>query len=287
MAMRGVVNSVRSILLSWLVGSTAALAPAADAAAPPAVAAASWLVVDGESGRVLAEHNADERRDPASLTKLMTAYVVMEALKRGALSLDEAVTVSAADVGGVAGDEARMYLQAGQRAKVGDLLRGLIVASANDAALVLANRVGTNGPGFARLMNDSAFRLGMKNSHFVTSSGVTTPNHYTTARDLSQLALKLTADFPEYYALSSQQSFSYGGFSKKNKNSLLAFDSSVDGLKTGHTQAAGWCIVATAKRKLADSRVPRRAFVVVLGAPSDKQRISFAQQLLEYAFRQM
>ncbi|MCI4002193.1 D-alanyl-D-alanine carboxypeptidase [Dickeya dianthicola] len=278
------MNTLRSILLSWIVSLTAAFVPSANAAAQPAVAAASWLVLDGESGQVLAEHNADERRDPASLTKLMTAYVVMDALKRKALSEEEFITVSASDISPVASDEARMYLKAGQRAKVKDLLRGLIVASANDAAAVLANRVGTNANGFARLMNDVAFRLGMKNSHFVTSSGVTTPNHYTTARDLSRLALKLTADFPEYYSFSSQQLFSYGGFSKRNKNSLLALDSSVDGLKTGHTQAAGWCIVATAKRRLSGSSTPRRVFAVVLGAPTDKQRIVFARQLLEYAF---
>lgn len=275
---------MRSILLSWIVSLTAAFVPTANAAPQPAVIAASWLVVDGESGQILAEHNADERRDPASLTKLMTAYVVMDALKHQTLSLEESVAVSASDISEVAGDEARMYLQAGQRAKVRDLLRGLIVASANDAAVVLAKRVGTNVSGFARLMNDSAFRLGMKNSHFVTPSGVTTPNHYTTARDLSRLALKLTADFPEYYSFSSQQLFSYGGYSKKNKNALLAADSSVDGLKTGHTQAAGWCIVATAKRRLPGASAPRRVFAVVLGAPTDKERIASAHQLLEYGF---
>lgn len=281
--MRSFSNLVGRVLRSWAVG-VAISSTAAHAAIPPTISAASWLVLDGDSGRVLAEYNADQRRDPASLTKLLTAYVVFDAIKRNALSWDESVAVSASEVSQVAGDEARMYLRAGQLAKVKDLLRGLIVASANDAALVLADRVGSNTTGFAKLMNDSARHLGMKDSHFISPSGISTPNHYTTARDLSLLALRLTADFPEYYAYSSQQEFSYGDFSKKNKNALLVLDPSVDGLKTGHTKAAGWCIVATATRKQAGSRTSHRVFAVVLGAPTDKQRISAAQSLIQYGY---
>ena len=257
----------------------------AHADSPPVVSAASWLVLDGQSGKILAGKNIDERRSPASLTKLMTAYVVLEAIKQGELDWDERVPVSASDIGEVANDEARMYLTAGQQVAVRDLVRGLIVASANDAAEVLAHRVGSNVAGFARRMNDTARRLGMKDTHFVTPSGVTTPDHYTTARDLSKLALRLTLDFPEYYSFSSQPYFSYGHFKKRNKNALLAIDPSFDGLKTGHTKAALWCIVATAKRKEAESKIPRRIFAVVLGAPSDRERIASARALVEYGFR--
>lgn len=281
--MRNFSKLVGRVLCSWAVG-VAVSSGAAHAATAPAISAASWLVLDGDSRQVLAEHNADQRRDPASLTKLLTAYVVFDALKRNTLSWDESVAVKASEISQVAGDEARMHLKPGQQAKVKDLVRGLIVASANDAAVVLADRVGTSATGFARLMNDSASRLGMKDSHFISPSGITTPNHYTTARDLSRLALRLTTEFPEYYAYSSQQEFSYGDFSKRNKNTLLALDPSVDGLKTGHTKAAGWCIVATATRKQAGSRTSRRIFAVVLGAPSEKQRISDAQSLIHYGY---
>ncbi|MFM0740588.1 D-alanyl-D-alanine carboxypeptidase [Paraburkholderia xenovorans] len=255
-----------------------------EAMAQPNISGPSWFLVDGESGQVLAEHNADTPRQPASLTKLMTAYLVLGALKQGTLRWDEQVTVSAEDVRQVGKDESRMYLVPGQKAYVRDLVRGLIVASANDAALVLAHRVGGSISEFEVSMNDMARHLGMTESHFATPSGVTTPGNYSTAHDLATLSIRLTADFPEYYQFSSQQHFSYGSFSKRNKNWLLSSDPSVDGLKTGRTQAAGWCIVATARRNQADPSLERRVFAVVMDSPSSAQRIADAHRLIEYAY---
>jgi D-alanyl-D-alanine carboxypeptidase (penicillin-binding protein 5/6) len=250
----------------------------------PDVHAVSWIVVDGESGSTLVEHDADVERQPASLTKLMTAYLVLDALKRGTVRWDEKVLVDAADIGTVHNDEARMYLVSGQRISVKELVQGLIAASANDAALVLAKRIGGSPDGFEQKMNAMAHQLGMNHTHYATPSGITTPGNYTTARDLSILALRLTKDFPEYYTFSSEQHFSYGAFQKRNKNWLLGKDPSVDGMKTGHTQAAGFCIVATAKRQQASPPMARRVFAVILGAPTANDRIAGAGSLLNYGF---
>ncbi|PQV53188.1 D-alanyl-D-alanine carboxypeptidase family protein [Paraburkholderia sp. BL21I4N1] len=277
--------TMRTRLLSALFTATIAITThSALAASPSGIQAESWLVIDGESGQVLAEHNADAHREPASLTKLMTAYLVFDALKRGALSWDEKVRISADDTASVKSDEAQMYLMAGREVAVRDLVRGLIVASANDAALVLAKRLGGSLAGFEQMMNSKARELGMNDSHFASPSGITTPNHYSTARDLSTLALRLTSDFPEYYSFSSQQHFEYGRFKKQNKNWLLGTDPSVDGLKTGHTKAAGFCIIATARRQQSNPPMKRRVFAVLLGAATAKQRISGAHTLLEYGF---
>ncbi|PCE25731.1 peptidase M15 [Paraburkholderia acidicola] len=255
------------------------------AAEPPSnVHAVSWIVVDGESGQTLVEHGADNERQPASLTKLMTAYVVFDALKHGTLSWDEKLLVNDADIDHVGNDEARMYLVPGQRVPVRELVQGLIAASANDAALVLAKRIGGSPAGFEQLMNATAHQLGMNHTHYSTPSGITTDGNYTTARDLSVLALRLTKDFPEYYTFSSEQHFAYGKFQKRNKNWLLGKDPSVDGMKTGHTQAAGFCIVATAKRKQTAPPMMRRVFAVVLGAPTANDRIAGAGSLLNYGF---
>ncbi|WP_339385816.1 D-alanyl-D-alanine carboxypeptidase family protein [Burkholderia sp. Ac-20379] len=257
----------------------------AGAAEPPAgVRAVSWLVLDGESGTTLAEHNADAERQPASLTKLMTACLVLDALKRGALRWDERIVVSEADVAGVGADEARMYLTPGQAVPVKTLVRGLIAASANDAAMVLARRVGGSPAAFEQRMNAAAQALGMTHTHFTTPSGITTPGNHSTARDLSILALHITRAFPEYYAFSSDAHFAYGRFSKRNKNWLLGKDPSVDGMKTGHTEAAGYCIVATAKRRQPHPAMMRRVFAVLLGAPSAPDRIAGAARLLDYGF---
>ncbi|OXJ08582.1 peptidase M15 [Burkholderia sp. AU6039] len=274
------------LLLACITACSTALAEAAPAPAPvpPTIQAASWLVVDGESGQILAEHDADAERQPASLTKLMTAYIVLRALRDGTLDQDEKVTVGVSDVAEVGSDEARMYLVPGQRVTVRNLVQGLIVASANDAALVLAKRVGGSLAAFEQLMNDTARQIGMQHTRFTTPSGITTPGNHSTARDLSTLARRLTVDFPEYYGYSSKQHFAYGKFEKRNKNWLLGRDPSVDGLKTGHTAAAGYCIVATASRPQQAPAMTRRVFAVVLGAPTAAARISGAEQLLNYAF---
>lgn len=257
---------------------------AASAAGLPKIPAPSYILVDGESGQVLAQKAENERRQPASLTKLMTAYVVWDALRKGTIRWDEMVPVTASDVDQVADDEAQMHLEAGRAVSVQDLVTGLIVASANDAAVVLAKRVGGSLTGFESLMNRQAQQLGMRDSHFATPSGISTPGHYSTARDLATLSMRLTADFPVYYSFSSQQQFAYGSFKKRNKNRLLGEDPSVDGLKTGHTEMAGWCIVATAKRQQRDPRMSRRVFAVVLGAPTAPDRFAAAKELLQYAY---
>ncbi len=272
------------LLLACLTACLTAVAAPTRTPEPPTIQAVSWLVVDGESAQILAEHNADAQRQPASLTKLMTAYIVLRALRDGTLSRDEQVTVGASDVAEVGSDEARMYLVPGQRVAVKDLVQGLIVASANDAALVLAERVGGSLPGFEQMMNDTARQIGMQHTRFTTPSGITTPGNHSTARDLSTLALRLTRDFPEYYGYSSEQHFAYGKFEKRNKNWLLGMDPSVDGLKTGHTAAAGYCIVATARRPQQAPAMKRRVFAVVLGAPTASARISGAARLLNDAF---
>ncbi|QRR04962.1 D-alanyl-D-alanine carboxypeptidase [Burkholderia sp. MS455] len=277
-------NSLFRCLLVTAVIASCVTAGGAAAQPPSDVQAVSWMVVDGESAQMLVEHNADAERQPASLTKLMTAYIVLGALKRGTVRWDEKVRVGAADIGEVGNDEARMYLVPGQRVPVKALVRGLIAASANDAALVLAERVGGSLAGFKQLMNETARQLGMKHTHYSTPSGVTTPGNYSTARDLSTLALRLTKDFPEYYAFSSEQHFAFGKFEKRNKNWLLGKDPSVDGMKTGHTEAAGYCIVATAKRKQTSPPMTRRVFAVLLGAPTAGARITGAASLLNYAF---
>lgn len=285
-ALRSSTRRLRSLLQLplLLAGAISCLAGSAAAKEPPNIQAVSWIVVDGESAQILAQHNADAERQPASLTKLMTAYIVLRALRNETLRWDEKLRVNASDVGLVGGDEAKMYLAPGQLVPVRDLVQGLIVASANDAALVLARRVGGSLPGFELLMNDTARQLGMHHTHFSTPSGITTPGNYSTARDLSRLALRLTVDFPEYYGYSSEQHFAYGKFSKRNKNWLLGMDPTVDGLKTGHTKAAGYCIVATARRPQKAPEMERRVFAIVLGAPTAAIRISSAGTLLNYAF---
>lgn len=280
-----------SRLFAALFVSAACAAPNGARAAPapaPAIQAASWLVVDADSGKTLGAHNVDARREPASLTKLMTAYVAFDALERDALRWDDTVTVAADDIASVGRDEARMYLTPGQRVRVRDLMRdlmrGLIVASANDAALVLAKRIGGSPAGFATMMNDTARRLGMRDSHFVSPSGITTPDHYSTAHDLSILAQRLNRDFPAFYTFSSQRHFAYGAFAKTNKNRLLGADPSVDGMKTGHTNAAGWCMVVTAKRPVGGARARHRVIAVLLGEPTEKQRLADARALLDQGF---
>lgn len=243
------------------LASTLATAVATASGQPSVeIQAVSWIVVDGESGEILGEHDADAERQPASLTKLMTAYVVLGALKRGSLQWDEEVTVNRSDIGGIENDEARMYLMPGQQVSVKELVRGLIVASANDAALVLAKRVGRTSAGFEQLMNQTAMSLGMTRTRFTTPSGITTLGNYSTARDLAILSIHLTEYFPEYYAYPPAQNFASGAFHKRNKNWLLSMDPSVDGLKTGHTREAGFCIAATAKRKQVDPPMTRRVF---------------------------
>lgn len=280
---------MRAIVISSLFAMTAissTLAFAADSNSSR-ISAKSYILVDQDSRHVLIEHDADARVQPASLTKMMTAYVAFEALKNGNITWEQLVEVQDEDVQPIGLDEARMNLKAGQVIRVQDLIGGLIVISANDAAMVLARIVGGSLDGFERKMNATALRLGMSSSHFATPSGVTTAGHYSTARDLATLSTHLVKDFPVYLSFSAQHDFRFGKLTKPNKNRLLREDSAVDGLKTGHTEKAGYCLAVTAVTgNIGYDKTERRIFAVVLGAPSNNDRFADAKVLINYARRE-
>jgi len=269
--------------------ATATAAPAAAALAPaeaagiqaPLVQAGAWILYDRTAGQILAESNPDLRWEPASLTKLMTAYLVLEAVRDGRLSWQQAVEVPAA-VRRVGNEESRMYLAPGQRISLAMLMGGLLVVSANDAALTLARAVDADEDAFVARMNAAAVRLGMSGTHFNNPSGIPGPTHYTTAADLLRLTLAFDRDFPQIYQLSRQQHFAYQRFQHTSTNRLLALDPTVDGLKTGHTRAAGYNIVVSS-RGLAAAGQPDRGFIVVLlGAPSRAAQVQSARALLAH-----
>jgi serine-type D-Ala-D-Ala carboxypeptidase (penicillin-binding protein 5/6) len=262
------------ILLSLLQSAWAAgniLIPA-----PPSVAGSSYLLMDFNSGRVLVENNADQKLPPASLTKIMTVYVVFRELSIGHLSLDETVTVSkkAWQTPG-----SRMFIEVNKQVSIEDLLQGVIIQSGNDASVALAEHVGGDESTFAALMNQHAARLGMLNTHFENSTGLPSENHYTTAKDLAILTRAIINEFPEYYRWDSQKEFTYNNITQHNRNKLLWRDESVDGVKTGHTDAAGYCMVASALRN------DMRLISVVMGTASENARANESQTLLNYGFR--
>ena len=251
------------------------LARAADLPLPP-VAAHAWVLLDVTSGQTIGSVKATERLEPASLTKLMTAYIVFEALKEKRLTLDQTVPVSERSwkAGG-----SRMFIQPRLPVTVDQLLHGVIVQSANDACIALAEAVAGAEDAFAEHMNREAKRLGMVNTHFTNSSGLPDPAHYTTAQDLAILAAALIRDFPEYYQrYYSEKEYRYNNITQQNRNRLLWLDPNVDGVKTGHTDAAGYCLIASARRD------KRRVLSVLLGASSDSSRTQESQKLLNYAF---
>ena len=242
----------------------------------PAAAAAAWLVTDVTSGQTLAGQNADERRDPASLTKLMTAYVVFGALRAKTIVPSQMVAVSER---AWKAEGSRMFIEPRRAVSVDELLRGMIVQSGNDASIALAELVGGTEEAFVEKMNAEAQKLGMTNTRFANVTGLSSPQHYSTAADLAKVATALVRDYPEYYPLYSQKEFRYNNITQPNRNRLLWSDPHVDGMKTGHTEAAGWCLVATALRG------DRRVLAVVLGASSDAARASEAQKLLNWGFQ--
>ena len=249
---------------------------AAGAPQPPEVDAKAHFLVDMHSERVLTENNADDRLEPASLTKMMTSYVVFVEMARGKFKLADEVLVSekAWRMKG-----SRMFIEVGTRVSVEALLMGLIVQSGNDAAVALAEFVAGDESTFADLMNRHARRLGMTGSHFTNASGLPEPDHYTTARDMALMAAALIRDFPEFYSWNAVREYEYGGIKQRNRNSLLFRDDSVDGLKTGYTKAARYCLVASAIRE------NMRLIAVVMGAESSRARARMAQSLLNYGFR--
>lgn len=242
---------------------------------PPDVPARAYYLVDHFSGRVLAEDHADDRMEPASLTKLMTAYIVFTALKEGRLKLTDLVTISEH---AWRAEGSRTFVKVGSQVPVDILLKGMIVQSGNDATVALAERVGGSEPGFAQIMNVYAQRLGMKGTHFDNSDGLPSPTHYTTAHDMAILANAIIRDFPEYYPLFSLHDFVWNKIKQGNRNELLYSDPTVDGLKTGHTDSAGYCLVASANRN------GMRLVSVVMGTPSAKARTDASAALLAYGY---
>jgi len=242
---------------------------------PPDVNARAYLLTDYLSGRVLAQDHADERMEPASLTKLMASYVVFMALKEGRLKLTDPVTISEH---AWRAEGSRTFVQVGTQVPVDILIKGMIVQSGNDATIALAERVGGTETAFAQMMNEYARRLGMKSSNFENSDGLPSPNHYTSARDMATLANALIREFPAYYGLFSLREFLWNNIKQGNRNGLLGKDPSVDGLKTGHTDSAGYCLVTSAKRE------GMRLVSVVMGSPSIKAREDASAALLNYGY---
>jgi D-alanyl-D-alanine carboxypeptidase (penicillin-binding protein 5/6) len=242
----------------------------------PTVAAKSWLLLDYATGQALAGYNPDERVEPASLTKLMTAYLVFTALKQKTLLPEQAVPISerAWKTQG-----SRMFVEPKRPVSVDELLRGVIVQSGNDACVALAEAVAGSEEGFVQMMNREAQRLGLKSTRFANATGLSDAQHYSTARDLGALAAALIRDFPEYYPLYSIREYSYNKITQPNRNRLLWLDPNVDGVKTGHTENAGYCLIASAKRG------SRRLVSVVMGTASDAMRAQESQKLLNFGFQ--
>ena len=243
---------------------------------PPAINARGYLLLEQSSGKVLASKNADEQLEPASLTKLMTAYVLFHELSSGKVKLEDMVTVSEK---AWRTQGSRMFIEVGKQVRIEDLLQGMIVQSGNDASVALAEHVAGSEATFAAMMNEYAQRLGMSRSHFVNSTGMPADNHLTTATDIGALARAIIKEFPQYYAWYSQQSFTYNGITQSNRNALLRRMDWVDGLKTGMTDAAGYCLVSSGKQN------GMRLISVVMGSSSAKTRADASQTLLGYGFR--
>lgn len=248
----------------------------AQSAPPPTLDAKAWLLIDNGSGQVLAANNPDTRIEPASLTKLMTAYVAFGAIQQGIIRRDQTIPVSekAWKVGG-----SKMFLEPNKPVTVDQLLHGMITQSANDACIALAEAIAGSEDKFVEMMNREAQRLGLTGTHFVNATGLTEPQHYATVRDLATLASAIIRDYPTFYPLYSEKEFRYNSITQPNRNRLLWLDPTVDGMKTGHTDAAGYCLVSSSLRP------PRRLLSVVVGTASDNARAQESLKLLNYGFQ--
>ncbi|WP_292253110.1 D-alanyl-D-alanine carboxypeptidase family protein [Marinospirillum sp.] len=244
--------------------------------APPQIAATSWVLMDAHSGKIIAEHRADEQLPPASLTKMMTSYLLEYEIKRGNVQLDDMVRVSekAWRMPG-----SRMFIQEGTFVSIEDLLKGVIIQSGNDASVAVAEYLAGSEAAFADLMNQHARSMGMDNTNFRNSTGLPEDNHYSSARDMAILSQNKIIHYPDHYSLYSEREFTYNNISQSNRNRLLWRDSTVDGLKTGHTNEAGYCLAASAVRN------DMRLISVVMGARSEEGRAQESQKLLSYGFR--
>ena len=244
--------------------------------AAPQLAAKAWILMDANSGAVLTESNSDQRLPPASLTKLMTAYIATLEINRGRIKESDMVTVSehAWRTGG-----SRMFIKVGTQVSVGDLLHGIIIQSGNDASVALAEHIAGSEDAFADMMNTTAQKLGMQNTHFMDATGLPDPNHYSSAHDMAILARAIINADAQHYAIYSQKEFFWNNIKQPNRNLLLWRDKTVDGLKTGHTEEAGYCLVASAVRD------GMRLVAVVFGTNSEQARAAETQKLLTYGFR--
>jgi len=263
-----------AVLMASLVSSVYAaptLIPA-----PPQLSATSYILLDAYTGEVLVEHNSKKEYPPASLTKLMTAYIVDYELNRGNIALDEMVRISEK---AWRMEGSRMFIREGTRVKLEDLMRGIIIQSGNDASVAVSEHIAGSEGAFADLMNQHAQLLGMNNSHFVNSTGYPAENHYSSAYDLAVLSRAKIIQFPDSYPMYSEKYFTYNDIRQPNRNKLLWRDKTVDGLKTGHTEAAGFCLAASAVRN------GTRLISVVMGTKSDEARANETQKLLNYGFR--
>ncbi len=273
--------TVSSVLIRFSIAASvffSAVNPAyAQVAPPPALAVKAYLLQDFNSGTAIASYNKDERIEPASLTKIMTAYVVFDAIQQGHIKLDQTLPVSqkAWKVEG-----SKMFIEPNKPVTVDELLHGMIIQSGNDASIALAESVAGAEEQFADMMNKQAAKLGMKNTHYMNATGLPDSNHFTTANDLTLLATALIRDFPlEYRRLYSVKEYTYNNIKQPNRNRLLWLDANVDGMKTGHTESAGYCLISSSKR--GDTRLVS----ILLGAVSEAMRASESQKLLNYGFQ--
>ncbi len=265
------------LVSATLVASlTTGAAQAAPPPPPPQIEARSHLLIDFNSGKILAADKADARMEPASLTKVMTVYLVLDALKNDKIRLTDEVRISEK---AWRTEGSRTFVEVGKTVPLEVLLKGLIVQSGNDATVALAEHVAGSEEVFASLMNQTAKTLGMSGTNFVNSTGLPDPNHYTTAQDMAILAQAMIRDYPEHYSWYSIKAFTYNGITQHNRNKLLWMDDAVDGLKTGHTESAGYCLISSGKKD------GMRLIAVVMGAASENARAKESQKLLNYGFR--
>lgn len=264
-----------SLILCLLLSPLSFAAPLV---AAPELTSKAYVLYDYTSNQILLDQNGSAHMEPASLTKLMTAYIAFDAIKHGTLNIAQSLNVPDSATRNLDG-ESRMLLKTGQMVSVDELLHGLIIVSGNDAAVTLAQNIAGSERGFVDMMNEQAQRLGMLNTHFANPVGMPDPQHYSTAYDLALLAAALVRDYPDYYPLFSLREFTFNNVTQANRNRLLWLDPNTDGMKTGHTESAGYCLVGSAKRE------DHRMISVLLGAGSDSLRTNESQQLLNFGFQ--
>lgn len=276
MALNSAFRTLSVVFVLMLALTGKAMSQSVLIPSPPQIAGSSYVLMDPGSGRILMEENSHERLPPASLTKMMTAYIVERELDEGRIAMSDMVPIS---VNAWKTEGSRTFVREGTQVSVEDLLRGVIIQSGNDASVALAEFVAGSEDAFVDIMNQQARLLGMKDTNFVNATGLPSPEHFSTAYDLAMLARSIINDYPENYPLYAEKHFTYNNIRQPNRNSLLWRDDSVDGLKTGHTEEAGYCLVASAKRN--DSRL----IAVVMGTGSSEARAQEIQKMLNYGFR--